>query len=362
MKRMTALFLCILLTTTLAGCSTLETEGIDLALEDEIYAASQPDATEVVGSDKTAYNYLTGEYTLAQDRVGYRPYCVSINNISACWPQYGIAQADMMIEIETEGGITRMMAIYADARGVEKIGSVRSLRDQFIEATYPLDPIIVHIGTSIYADRAIAENNIRTLDGNMVPRVYTTDQVRMQSYSSEHCKFTSYDLITKMVKEVDIDPMSNSSYASYFNFAKPGEPVTLSGGAAEQVTFQFSSNTYDGDFRYDSTTGTYLKFQRNQKQMDAGINAQLAFENVLVLFANIETVEFKAGLVKVDYVSGGTGYYFSQGRYEEFHWVKDDYGSLFEFTKADGTPLVMNPGKTCLCVTRASLSSTFKIA
>lgn len=152
------------------------------------------------------------------------------------------------------------------------------------------------------------------------------------------------------------------TYSSYFNFTEPGTIVTPAGGTAESLKFRFSSSGYDGDFRYDSAQQKYLKFQRGNPQMDAAVNEQLAFDNVLLLFANIETVEFKAGLVKVDFVSGGIGYYCSQGNYEEIDWIKEDYSCLFQFTKKDGTELVLNTGNTMLCVTRSTNYNTLSVS
>ncbi len=139
MKKIIAALLLAALALTLSGC---EKNAIIIdPLEDELAGTSDYYGTVEVSADKTAYNYLTGNNDMAADLVGKRPYAVSVNNILECWPQYGLSQADIIYEIETEGGITRMMALFMDIRGVPLIGSIRSLRDQFSEAVYPLDPI-----------------------------------------------------------------------------------------------------------------------------------------------------------------------------------------------------------------------------
>ncbi len=45
-----------------------------------------------------------------------RPVAVMVSNIKAALPQYGIDEADIVYELPVEGGITRLMAIYADFR------------------------------------------------------------------------------------------------------------------------------------------------------------------------------------------------------------------------------------------------------
>lgn len=364
MKRYLAMLLCCLFVFSLAACGG---SGEISLTEEQLWEAETSSyyGTVEVSSEKTALNYLTGEYNMAQDRVGKRPYCISVNNISQSWPQMGTAGADVIIEMETEGGITRLMALYTDTREVSLIGSVRSLRDQFIEAVYPLDPIIVHIGTSIYADKALAEHGLLSIDGNVVPKAIYIDPSRAGRYASEHTKFTSGKLIDEAITNLNMTSNSNMQIKTYFNFAAPDEVITPSTGAASQVKFKFSPNNYDGDFRYDEASGTYLKYQRNQAQLDAGPeanNAQLAFTNVILMFANIKTVEQTTGLVNVDYQAGGTAYYFSNGKYEEVTWTKPDYSTNFIYTKADGTELVINTGKTMLCIVRTSYQGDLVIS
>jgi hypothetical protein len=369
MKKILVSTLCVLLILSLAACGTSGTPGgINISEEDELAGTSDTYGTIDVTAERSSYNMLTGLSDLADDRIGLRPYCVSVNNIAASWPQKGISAADIIIEMETEGGITRLMCLYSDTREVALIGSERSLRDQFIEAIYPVDPIIVHIGTSIFADKALADNNLRSLDGNNMPGAIWVDRVRMQTYSSEHCKFTSGELIYNTLQEKGFNEESSSTLDSYFNFAAPEETIVPETGTASSVNFVFSSNGYDGDFRYDADLGKYLKFQRNQPHMDAGedaagnaINQQLAFDNVFVLFANITNRVGHEELVEVDYQAGGKGYYFSNGSYEEITWTKGDYSNPFVFTKADGSELVVNTGQSIMCFTRVGNLDTLSI-
>lgn len=354
MKRTLSLLLALLTLLSLAACGAQpEAEApnvnnpIDLSsVFDQVEGDGEAGIQEVT-SEKDAFNPLTGIYDMARDRVGKRPIAVSVNNISQSWPQSGISMADYILEIETEGGITRMLCLFSDAREVDAIGSVRSLRDQFIEALYPLDPIIVHIGTSVYADRVLAQYNMKTIDGGHVPSAIWTDRSRTALYASEHTKFTSGLSIEKGIETSKINTDGYSSISA-FNFVDPEDEIVVpSSGDASAVKYNFSSG-YDGDFRYDEETETYKKWQFGRAHVDAGNSSkQLEFTNVILLFADIGLIPGQEkGLVEVDYSSGGTGYYFSQGKYEEISWRKDDYPSNFVFTKSDGTELDVNVGKT----------------
>lgn len=374
MKRILSIFLILLTLISLVGClGTKEKDvfsatdkpaintGIDLT---DYYQALEGDGemgAEVVTSEKAAFNPLTGENNMAMDRVGKRPIAVSVNNIGQSWPQYGISFADYIIEIETEGGITRMMCIFSDTREIEKIGSVRSLRDQFIEAMFPLDPIVVHIGTSVFADKVIAQYNFMTLDGGNYGSTIWTDRARLANYASEHTKFTGGSAIEKGIASAHIMTDSYSNIAA-FNFIGVDEPkVVPTTGTASSIKYSFSSG-YDGDFRYNSELGKYQKWQRGLAHVDATNGKQLEFDNLFLLFADISPYPGQdKGLVDVKYEKGGEGYYFSQGKYEKITWKKDDYPSNFVFTKADGTELDVNVGRTHLAVVDNDLMSRLTI-
>ena len=137
MKKLISVALLLVLTFSLVGCGaeSVDNHGaINLEQEDDVLSGtSETYGVVEVNAEKESYNRFTGEMNLANDRVDYRPICVSVNNITQCLPQKGLSQCDILFEIETEGGITRTMALFADTRDVELIGSVRSLRNQFME-------------------------------------------------------------------------------------------------------------------------------------------------------------------------------------------------------------------------------------
>ncbi len=370
MKKFLSILCCLTLIFCLAGCfgsgddSGNGNGGINLdPVADELAGASNYYGTVDVSASKDALNPLTGKHDMASDRVGMRPYAVSVNNIYECWPQYGISQADVIVEMETEGGITRMMAMYADTREVPLIGSVRSLRDQFLEVVFPMDPIVVHIGTSIYADKAVAEHNFRTLDGGNVQSAIYVMPERRSSYAIEHTKFTSGQLIDEALAKAKIKSESSSTNDTMFNFVEEGTVVTPTDGPASHVEWIFSTSYRgDGTFDYDEATAKYLKSQYGKAQVDAGNdNTQLAFDNVILLFADISNIEGTV-LVKVDYQAGGTGYYFSQGQYQEITWGKGDYSSNLVFKTADGEDLQVNTGTTYLAVVRDNLADRLTIS
>ncbi len=96
-------------------------------------------------------NPLTGKEPVEGQAEGTRPLAVMVDNASAALPQTGISLADVIYETETEGGITRFMALFSDPNSVVAIGPVRAVRSQFAEFAMAQNAILVNIGSSGYA-------------------------------------------------------------------------------------------------------------------------------------------------------------------------------------------------------------------
>src|SRR4029077_11678317 len=58
-------------------------------------------------------------------------------------PQSGLHDAEIVYEVEAEGGITRYMALYL-ASTPAKIGPVRSARTYFVDLARPYDSLFAH--------------------------------------------------------------------------------------------------------------------------------------------------------------------------------------------------------------------------
>ena len=96
-------------------------------------------------------NPLTGERTI-DPADGTRPVAVMITNEPGIiGNQYGIDKADFYMETEAEGGVARMMAVFANASRVpEKLGPVRSGRTPFIATANALGAVYVYSGATNY--------------------------------------------------------------------------------------------------------------------------------------------------------------------------------------------------------------------
>lgn len=97
---------------------------------EEPEGSTAPKGSQPVQTEQTV-NPLTGLSGFREAAVGHRPVAVMINNAPAARPQWGLCSPDIVLEGLAEGGITRMMWLFADVQSIPKIGSVRSARHDF---------------------------------------------------------------------------------------------------------------------------------------------------------------------------------------------------------------------------------------
>ena len=142
--------------------------------DDEGY--TKADATESTTETTTEapkatnVNPFTGEATLSDSAIGARPVAVMIENHPDARPQWGMSTPDVIIEGMVEGGITRMMWLYADVSQMPKVGPTRSARHDFVEIAAGMNAIYAHWGGSgqangLYAYGALSKYGIDNIDG-----------------------------------------------------------------------------------------------------------------------------------------------------------------------------------------------------
>ncbi len=91
------------------------------------------------------YSLLNG-VQIARGSDHHRIAAVMIDNYPYdARPQSGLHDADIVYEVEAEGGITRYMALYLE-KTPAKIGPVRSARLYFVDLARPYDPLYAHAG------------------------------------------------------------------------------------------------------------------------------------------------------------------------------------------------------------------------
>ena len=311
-------------------------------------------------------NPLTGLENDGSYTEGERLTAIMINNIAGnaannARPQWGLSNADILVEIKVEGGITRFMGLFSDYKNLPQVGPVRSARDQFFQLILPWEMLYVHIGESTVQSEYKTIWEYEDRDLNLDTTNFPRDQERLATgVNKEHAAYTTGEILSELGEErgYDMNRTYNSCFFDFVNYNEPNRVLT--GDDAVKIDIIHSQN-YRTYFEYDEATNRYMMSQYSAYQgaihptVDANNNEQLGFENVLVLFADIHRhpnyVNDSYDIQQVEY-GNGVGYYFNGGKAEYINWIKGAPNQVLRIVDGDGNEqsLKINPGKTYLAV------------
>lgn len=341
-KKLFSLTLCLCLALTFAACGTEEP------------VAEPPVQTEPVETAPTLLaNPLTGVLNLDPAKQNYRPVAVMIDNDSVAQKnaQAGVQAADIVYETEVEGGITRLMAVFADVSLAPQIGDVRSARVQFLELATGHNAIYVHHGR----DEEYCGPRMKQLGtDNFV--LGTNNCGWRHTYGSAtnwQNLYTTGEKLAACLKDSKWK-LTADNIPSWQKFT--AKSVALTDGTAAKVTVEFNgaSTSY---FTYNAEKKCYVKTSKSAQNKCVVTGASYDFNNVFVLKTDMSY--YPNGKHRKISFNSGSGYYFVNGTYEEIKWKKGDAKDPIVITKADGTALTVQAGNSWVCF--ASKDSKTKI-
>lgn len=333
------LLLCLSMVLSFAACGSQEEETTEPETTTEVTTTMPPEPEIIV-------NRLTGLDDLSEEAIGKRPVAVMINNLKGALPQYGVSKADLMFEMLVEGGITRMMAVYADYTKIPEVCSVRSCRYYFPIFAHGLDAVYFCFGSNeTIATPTLKRIGIDYIDGNQIidKTVFDRDPERLGRYSREHTAYLKGTNMPEILKKYDIrSDYLEKKDTPIFNFREDGK-ITKGNTACDTVKLQFS-NSYYSTFTYDKESKTYKKQHSGNAHMDQRSGEQLSYTNVFVLETSVKSYKGTI-LMEIDW-TGGTGYYISNGKSQKITWEKKSEGANIKVYNENGKQLKVNPGKS----------------
>jgi hypothetical protein len=261
---------------------------------------------------------------------------VMIENLATIRPQAGLEAANLVYEALVEGGITRFLAVFTMTEPIESIGPVRSARPYYLDWVSEYGALYAHAGGSPQAMSDIGSKGIFNLDQFYNPQYYVREKLPR---AIEHNLFTSSELLTFALR----DKEAKESAFSPWEFKDDAQEVDRP-GVVGPITINFSSESYQVVYRYDSTTNTYARFQGTTPHTDMVSGEQISPNNVLVQY--VESGLADAQRLTMETVGSGSAILFRDGQTIEGSWSKSSTGDRTEFIDASGQPMVFNAGQT----------------
>lgn len=294
-------------------------------------------------------NPLTGE--VIEEPLDKRIFAVSINNLPYAVPHYGVNQADIFMEMLVNGSIIRGLALFTDPSDVPAIGSVRSDRFMFNNICLHYDAIMIHAGgdSTVLAnarERGISNYNIDTWDATDYS--FRDKERNRAGYDWEHCLFANGDGLEAhaIEKEITVDQDPEKDYR--LRFTEDGTPEDGEDASTVNLTFKYKTTKKDTSMVYNAELGKYVYHQYEKEMVDGATGEPEAFQNVLILIADIKMIS--RGFYEGDLVTGGEGYYACGGKIIPITWGSDSEDSPLWFKTKDGEPLLMGVGNSYIAI------------
>ena len=334
-----------------AGCGGDKEE--ETTTEPTTQATTAPPTTSPYLSGNI--NPLTGESGYAKELIGNRPVMVSVENHKDARPQWGITSADIVWETVVEGGITRMLLMYADpSRLPDKVGPTRSARHYFVELVEGFDAIFVHFGGSPQAYNALSNHGTDHIDG-MSSSAFSRDNSR--NVSSEHRAYTTRDWIVDEIADEEIRTELKDEYLNPFKFNSTKKK--LADGECTECVVSFS-NGFAYTYTYYADENLYYSKLNGSAFMDSNGNQQ-SFNNIVMCYVDVASLGDAKGRVTLD-LSEGEGVYISNGTYQNITWEKGDYSDMLKLYDENGDELALNSGRSYFALVPTSQKSSCTIS
>ncbi len=274
-------------------------------------------------------------------------------------PQSGLASADQVWEHAMEGYriATRYTAVFL-SQTPERVGSVRSGRLPDLELVPMYEGIYVASGYSTNRNAPGTPPRVRELmlDADWVERNFSYEfgyrdpysvRIPIEGKAVEHTLFSIPAELWKLAEERNIGPSTTLEPGFMFDKLVPD-------GGIETSTAQinYPGPAANNTWQFDAESGTWLLWTDDAPHGDDLTGEQLAFENVVVVYAKYYDSDFiedePSGLhsVGVTLTGEGDAVLLRDGLRYELTWKRASEDSMIQFFDASGAQIPFKPGRT----------------
>ncbi len=315
---------------------------------DENKDGSGDEDIPVVAPKPVFYHYITG-LEINEEDTTLRPICFVIDPGA---PLYGLGSSFLTVEVPVENGQTRFLVFTNDATSAGKLGSIAPTRKYITNIANYFGGVLASLGNDDAFDYAGIPGALQSIDLSAVTGYHYTEY-------GEFC-YTNADLMQAYLKNNGISNVMSTAPAVPYIFASEGQSASVGSNTANTVAINHSGS-YSTEFSYSATDHKYYISKNGLAIKDLLNDKQLSYDNLFILLSDSVTYETESATQSViDTMSGGKGYYISEGKMAEITWSKDSAGSLL-FLDSSGQKLVINPGTSYIGFTKSSQAGEIKI-
>ena len=337
-------------------------EAERIAAEEEAARIAAEEARLLAEEDRRTRNPLTG-LKMKESAIGKRPVAFMVENTPPARPQWGMDDEnyapDIILEGEVEGGITRMMWLFADFTSLPKqIGPMRSARPPYVRFSELFDAIYIHWGQSDSAGRYIGASDVIKQDGvdniNQLQYRGIVDlfgRDRSRDVAIEHTGVVYTRNVPQAIEEYGYRTERNAENFTAFEFTDEAQAVGNT--SCTDIVITISERSWVKHWTYSQADQLYHTddFENN-----------LSRKNIIILCDQTEYITKPGAYFSYcDYqLQSGEGKYASQGTVTDITWSVEDGKLLIRDT--EGEVIALNRGKTYIAWISANQGGSIVIS
>ena len=273
-------------------------------------------------------------------------------------PQHGVNQADLVFEMESEGGVTRFAALFR-SNAPEKVGSVRSARLVDMELLSMYAALLAYSGTSgpvreLYKQRI---HRYLLLSPSLGDNCEWAGFCRDESVIDRGYEHTLFTDTRQMWQLADLREVN-------LGFRAVGFAFDFQPDASEQQANDIYINWYnrtDTRWQYDAVSRQYLRYSDGLPHYDAADDTQLQADNLVFLQVahNRRPDLFERGAINESFEVAlwgqGPALVMREGKQYQGYWRRHNYnrGTALALIYGDETPIMLKPGRTWVTIMRS---------
>ncbi len=238
------------------------------------------------------------------------PIAIIIDNHIDARPPSGLSEANLVIEAEAEGGITRFLAIYANNEKISKIGPVRSARPYFVDWANEFSAVFAHCGGSPEALVKIKADSLNDLNEFYNDIYFWRDKSKI----APHNVYTSSDLLLSFIKKSDLEKGKYFCWDYKEDIDETDRPLD------SKIEIEYRSVSFSAVWQYDRTNNSYDRYISEKLHKDA-TGEKISAKNIVIQYIEAEEIDELLRL-KLEHIGSGRAVVCLDGACEEGTWKK----------------------------------------
>ncbi|MBV8365745.1 MAG: DUF3048 domain-containing protein [Candidatus Eremiobacteraeota bacterium] len=271
---------------------------------------------------------------VAPAAVRHRIAAVMIDNYPDARPQSGLYDADVVYEVEAEGGITRYMALYlGDAPAI--VGPVRSARTYFVDLARPYDPFFAHAGQN--------DDTIEQLAALRGAGFSDMDEIQHtpEAFWRDDSRDMPHNLYTGIARMRKVGPSYGYADRPYQGDEFAFAPASATSSDPADVVASFWLE-YDVHFVWDGAA--YQRFIDGQAQHDRDDDRPYRVRDIIAVWIPARVLD-AIGDLSMDVYGRFPAVLVRDGRATPGLWDAQGPATLPQLNDEAGAPLALTPGQ-----------------